>query len=61
MEQIVNYIKNLGLEVGIIDNRLKQFNQTTIKKIVGHKGQGVTETVYTHFELAELKDAINKI
>ena len=34
MEQIVNYIKSLGLEVGIIDNRLKQFNQTTIKKIV---------------------------
>lgn len=32
-----------------------------IKKIVGHKGQGVTETVYTHFELEELIDAINKI
>lgn len=32
-----------------------------IKKIVGHKGQGVTETVYTHFEIAELLDAINKI
>lgn len=32
-----------------------------IKKIVGHKGQGVTETVYTHFELEELKEAINKI
>lgn len=32
-----------------------------IKKIVGHKGQGGTETVYTHFELAELRDAIYKI
>jgi integrase len=32
-----------------------------IKKIVGHKGQGVTETVYTHYELAELLEAINRI
>lgn len=32
-----------------------------IKKIVGHKGQGVTETVYTHFEIEELIDAINRI
>lgn len=32
-----------------------------IKKIVGHKGQDVTEIVYTHFEIAELIDAINKI
>ena len=32
-----------------------------IKKIVGHKGQSVTETVYTHFEIDELIDAINKI
>lgn len=32
-----------------------------IKKIVGHKGQGVTEIVYTHFELEELIDAIDKI
>lgn len=31
------------------------------KKIVGHKGQGVTETVYTHFEIDELLEAINKI
>lgn len=36
-------------------------DERVIKKIVGHKGQGVTETVYTHFELAELKDAIDKI
>lgn len=32
-----------------------------IKKIVGHKGQGVTEIVYTHFEIDELLEAINKI
>lgn len=32
-----------------------------VKKIVGHKGQGVTEVVYTHFEIEELIDAINKI
>ena len=32
-----------------------------IKKIVGHKGQGVTEVVYTHFEIEELIDTINKI
>lgn len=32
-----------------------------IRKIVGHKGQGVTEIVYTHFEIEELIDAINRI
>lgn len=32
-----------------------------IKKIVGHKGQSVTEVVYTHFEIQELIEAINKI
>lgn len=36
-------------------------DERIIKKIVGHKGQGVTETVYTHFEIQELLDAINKI
>ena len=36
-------------------------DERIIKKIVGHKGQGVTETVYTHFEIAELLDAINRI
>ena len=36
-------------------------DERIIKKIVGHKGQGVTETVYTHFEIEELLDAINKI
>lgn len=32
-----------------------------IKKIVGHKGQSVTETIYTHFEIQELLEAINRI
>lgn len=32
-----------------------------IKKIVGHKGQGVTETVYTHFDIQQLIDAIDQI
>ena len=36
-------------------------DERVIKKIVGHKGQGVTQTVYTHFEIEELLDAINKI
>lgn len=32
-----------------------------IKRIVGHKGQGVTDTVYTHLELPIKLEAINKI
>lgn len=32
-----------------------------IKKIVGHKGQGVTEQVYTHLELPVKLEAINRI
>lgn len=32
-----------------------------IQKIVGHKGQNVTENVYTHFEIKELQEAINQI
>lgn len=32
-----------------------------IKKIVGHKGQDVTEAVYTHLEIGELIKAMNKI
>jgi len=38
-----------------------QVDDKTIKKIVGHAGQGITEQVYTHFELQQLLDAINKI
>ncbi len=36
-------------------------NDKIIKKIVGHKGQSVTEQVYTHFEIQQLIDAINLI
>lgn len=36
-------------------------DERIIKKIVGHKGQGVTQIVYTHFEIEELLEAINKI
>ena len=32
-----------------------------IKQIVGHKGQGVTETVYTHIDLPAKLEAINRI
>lgn len=37
-------------------------DQTTIKKIVGHSGaMSLTERVYTHLDVRELVDAINKI
>lgn len=37
-------------------------NETIIKKIVGHKGKmSLTEKVYTHFDVEELLEAINKI
>ena len=36
-------------------------DERLIKKIVGQKGQGVTQQVYTHFEIKALLDAINKI
>lgn len=32
-----------------------------IRRIVGHKGQGVTEIVYTHHDIEDLIEAINKI
>ena len=37
-------------------------NETIIKKIVGHKGaMSLTEKVYTHYDVEELINAINKI
>lgn len=36
-------------------------DERIIKRIVGHKGQGVTDTVYTHLELPIKLEAINKI
>lgn len=39
-----------------------EVSQTIIKKIVGHAGaMSLTERVYTHFDVKELLDAINKI
>ncbi|WMI80586.1 tyrosine-type recombinase/integrase [Anaerotignum sp. MB30-C6] len=32
-----------------------------IQKIVGHKGQNVTRVVYTHLEIQELIEEIDKI
>lgn len=36
-------------------------DERIIRSIVGHKGQGVTENVYTHLELPIKLEAINKI
>lgn len=36
-------------------------NKSTIKAIVGHAGDDVTEKVYTHKELTELLEAVNKL
>lgn len=36
-------------------------DERIVRSIVGHKGQGVTETVYTHIELPLKLEAINKI
>lgn len=36
-------------------------DERIIKKIVGHKGQGVTQTVYTHLDIKVKLEAINKI
>lgn len=39
-----------------------EVNQTIIKRIVGHSGaMDLTEKVYTHFDIQQLIDAINKI
>lgn len=36
-------------------------DERIIKKIVGHAGKGITENVYTHIEMKELLEAINRI
>lgn len=36
-------------------------DERVIQKIVGHKGNGVTQVVYTHLDLPSKLDAINKI
>lgn len=40
----------------------KDINSTTIKMIVGHRRAiSITESVYTHFDVKTLLDAVNKI
>ena len=39
----------------------RKLTRDSSRKIVGHKGQGVTENVYTHIELPTKLDAINLI
>ena len=39
----------------------QKVDERIIRKIVGHKGQGITETVYTHLELPVKLEAINKL
>lgn len=36
-------------------------NKILIKRIVGHQGDDVTDSVYTHFEIQQLIDAIDRI
>lgn len=36
-------------------------DERIIRRIVGHKGRGVTDTVYTHIDMQQLLDAINLI
>ena len=69
-----SYWKPMVNQIGMPDHRPHDTRHTTvtlltaagvddkiIKKIVGHKGQGVTEIVYTHFEIQQLIDAIDLI
>lgn len=39
----------------------KKVDERIIQKIVGHKGQNVTQAVYTHLELPIKLEAINLI
>ena len=40
----------------------KNINMTVIKKIVGHKSiMNLTERIYTHVDVAELLEAVNKL
>ena len=62
-------IKQMGMEHRPHDTRhtciplltVAGVDERIIQKIVGHKGQNVTQVVYTHFEIQELLEAINKI
>lgn len=45
--------------ISMMDNA--EVNQTVIKRIVGHAGKGITEKVYTHKDILQLKYGISKI
>ncbi len=40
---------------------LANVNEKLIKRIVGHRGQDITDTVYTHFDISDMLEAINSI
>lgn len=40
---------------------MAEVDERLIKKIVGHKGHGITQQVYTHIDIENLLAAINKI
>ena len=41
--------------------RLKNESASKIKKIVGHREKDITDGVYTHWTIKELRDVINKL
>ena len=41
--------------------RLKNESASKIKKIVGYKDKAITNGVYTHWTIKELRDVINKL
>ena len=63
------YMKQMGLEYTPHCTRYTCISFLTaagvddriIKKIVGHKGNGITQALYTHLEIVELQNAVNKI
>ena len=44
-----------------LSSRKRKLTRGSSRKLSVTKGQGVTETVYTHFELPTKLEAINKI
>ena len=41
--------------------RLKNESASKTKKIVGHREKDITDGVYTHWTIKELRDVINKL
>ena len=59
-DTVRRYFEYKGHDVNFVSN-FTDVDDKIIKKIVGHKGQGVTEIVYTHFDIQQLIDAIDLI